>query len=85
MWRVTVVASAWEAVLGADAVVICTEWREFRAVDLVRLRETMATPIIFDGRNLYDLQTMRDLSMEYHSIGRADVTVGHTGDPPILA
>jgi UDPglucose 6-dehydrogenase len=68
------VSSALEAVNGAEALVIATEWNEFANVDLAVVKEKMTTPIIFDGRNLFDPQTMAQLGFRYHSIGRASVT-----------
>ena len=55
---------------GADALLIVTEWREFRSPDFARLRETMAAPLIFDGRNLYEPELMAESGFEYVSIGR---------------
>ena len=66
--------SAIEAVDGAEALVIATEWSEFKNVDLSLVKEKMMTPIIFDGRNMFDPQTMAKLGFHYHSIGRASVT-----------
>jgi UDPglucose 6-dehydrogenase len=67
------VSSALEAVNGAEALVIATEWSEFANVDLAVVKEKMTTPIIFDGRNLFDPQTMAQLGFRYHSIGRISV------------
>jgi len=67
------VSSALEAVNGAEALVIATEWSEFANVDLAVVKEKMTTPIIFDGRNLFDPPTMAQLGFRYHSIGRASV------------
>ena len=66
--------SALEAVEGAEALIIATEWAEFANVDLAIVKEKMTTPIIFDGRNLFDPETMAKLGFHYHSIGRASVT-----------
>jgi UDPglucose 6-dehydrogenase len=66
-------SSALEAVTDAEALVIATEWNEFANVDLAVLKETMRTPIVFDGRNLLDPGTMGRLGFHYHSIGRASV------------
>jgi UDPglucose 6-dehydrogenase len=63
--------SALEAVEGAEALVIATEWAEFANVDLAVVKEKMTTPIIFDGRNLFDPETMAKLGFHYFSIGRA--------------
>ena len=68
------VSSALDAVDGAEALVIATEWNEFAKVDLAVVKERMTTPIVFDGRNLFDPQTMAQLGFRYHSIGRASVT-----------
>jgi UDPglucose 6-dehydrogenase len=65
--------SALEAAEGAEALVIATEWSEFANVDLQVVKETMTTPIVFDGRNLFDPDTMGKLGFHYHSIGRASV------------
>jgi UDPglucose 6-dehydrogenase len=67
------VSSALEAADGAEALVIATEWSEFANVDLAVVKEKMTTPIVFDGRNLFDPNTMAALGFRYHSIGRAGV------------
>lgn len=54
----------------ADALVIVTEWKEFRSPDFDNLKAKLKTPIIFDGRNLYDPKTVRGLGFEYLAIGR---------------
>ncbi|MEO8354128.1 MAG: nucleotide sugar dehydrogenase, partial [Chthoniobacteraceae bacterium] len=66
--------SALETVKGAEALIIATEWAEFANVDLAVVKENMTTPIVFDGRNLFDPETMAKLGFHYHSIGRASVT-----------
>jgi UDPglucose 6-dehydrogenase len=65
--------SALEATEGAEALIIATEWAEFANVDLEIVKGKMTTPIIFDGRNLFDPETMAKLGFRYHSIGRASV------------
>ena len=62
--------TAMEAIEGAEALIIATEWAEFASVDLAAVKEAMQTPMIFDGRNLYDPETMRKLGFQYTSIGR---------------
>lgn len=57
---------------GADALVIATEWSEFRDLDWKRIRDVMARPLVFDGRNLLDPNNMKALGFEYYSIGRPD-------------
>ncbi|HJV25728.1 MAG TPA: UDP-glucose/GDP-mannose dehydrogenase family protein, partial [Aromatoleum sp.] len=54
----------------ADALVIVTEWKEFRSPDFGRIRETLRHPVIFDGRNMYDPAAMKRAGIEYHGIGR---------------
>ncbi|HZR06046.1 MAG TPA: UDP-glucose/GDP-mannose dehydrogenase family protein [Candidatus Udaeobacter sp.] len=66
-------SSALEAVSDAEALLIATEWNEFANVDLAVVKEKMRTPIVFDGRNLLDPETMGRLGFHYHSIGRASV------------
>jgi UDPglucose 6-dehydrogenase len=66
-------ASALEAVDGAEALVIATEWLEFANVDFAAVKQRMTTPIVFDGRNLLKPETMGELGFHYHSIGRASV------------
>jgi UDPglucose 6-dehydrogenase len=68
--------SGLDAAEGAEALVIATEWSEFANVDLAVVKEKMTTPIIFDGRNLFDPATMAKVGFRYHSIGRAPVTPG---------
>lgn len=63
----------YEAVAGANAVVIVTEWNEFKFLDLARVKETMAQPIIFDGRNIYDPDRMCRLGFDYYCVGRPAV------------
>ncbi len=66
-------SSALEAVDGAEALIIATDWNEFSNVDLAVLKEKMRTPIVFDGRNLLDPETMRQFGFHYYSIGRESV------------
>jgi len=60
---------------GVDALVICTEWNEFRRPSLDRLSEVMKSPVIFDGRNLYDLKRASEAGLTYISVGRPSVNV----------
>jgi UDPglucose 6-dehydrogenase len=59
-----------EAVEGADALLLCTEWNQYRTPDFERLRTTMRTPVVFDGRNLWDPTSLVELGFTYHGIGR---------------
>jgi len=61
---------AYQLAAGADAIVIVTEWNEFRQLDLTRLKTSMRTPVMVDGRNIYVPATMRSLGFTYRSIGR---------------
>jgi UDPglucose 6-dehydrogenase len=65
--------SAYSAAQNADALLILTDWEEFAALDLDRLRKRMKYPIIIDGRNLYDPQLMESRAFTYISMGRPDV------------
>ncbi len=64
------VADAEQALQGADALAIVTEWREFRSPDFDRIRECLTEPVIFDGRNLYSPQLMQRLGFTYYAVGR---------------
>jgi len=66
-------SSALEAVTDAEALIIATDWNEFANVDLAVLKDKMRTPIVFDGRNLLNPETMRQFGFDYYSIGRASV------------
>ncbi len=70
---VTWCADAWSALRRADAVALITEWNEFRALDLQRLKEALKTPVVVDLRNIYRPQEMAAMGFEYHSIGRPDL------------
>ena len=58
------------ALVGADALAIVTEWKEFRSPDFARIASTLKTPVIFDGRNLYEPKVVRDAGLDYQPIGR---------------
>jgi len=62
--------SAYTAASGADALILCTEWDEFRTLDLEKLRSVMAQPIVIDGRNVFDPKRMAELGFVYKSVGR---------------
>ena len=68
--RIEYGSSNYEAAEGADAVLILTEWNEFRSPDFPRLKELLREPVLFDGRNLYDPAAMRRYGFIYYSIGR---------------
>lgn len=66
----TLCQSAAEAMQGTDAIILVTEWREFQALDVALMKDTMKTPIIFDGRNIYDPARMAEQGVTYYGIGR---------------
>ena len=68
--RITYAASGYDAVKGADALAIVTEWNEFRRPDFGRMRSVMRSPVVFDGRNLYAPAHMKQHGFTYYSIGR---------------
>jgi UDPglucose 6-dehydrogenase len=68
--RVTFTTRNYDAVEGADALVVATEWNEFREPDFPRIRERMRRPAVFDGRNIYNPQTLKELGFHYEGIGR---------------
>ena len=61
---------AYQVAAGADALVLVTEWNEFRQLDMARIKQLMRRPIIIDGRNIYDPALMRELGFTYRGIGR---------------
>jgi UDPglucose 6-dehydrogenase len=71
--------SADEAVKGADALAIVTEWREFRSPDFDALKAALREPVIFDGRNLYDPKILKRAQFHYYAIGRGDSLNGKPG------
>jgi UDPglucose 6-dehydrogenase len=62
-----------DALNGADALLICTEWQVFRNPDMSDVKQRLKRPVVFDGRNLYELDSMRELNFFYKSIGRSTV------------
>jgi UDPglucose 6-dehydrogenase len=68
--KITYADNSYAALTGADALVIVTEWNEFREPDFPRMRKLLRTPVIFDGRNLYNPEQIRGYGFTYVSIGR---------------
>jgi UDPglucose 6-dehydrogenase len=62
----------YEALAGASALLVLTEWNEFRRPDFARIKDLLNSPIIFDGRNIYDPADLRKLGFKYYSVGRSD-------------
>ncbi len=65
---------SYDTLTNADALVIVTEWNEFRNPDFKKIKESLKSPVIFDGRNLYDIERMDELKFSYYSVGRKRVT-----------
>jgi UDPglucose 6-dehydrogenase len=68
--KITYADNSYAALTGADALVIVTEWNEFREPDYARMKKLMRTPVIFDGRNIYNPDALRGLGFTYVSMGR---------------
>ncbi|MFL5543134.1 MAG: UDP-glucose dehydrogenase family protein [Gemmatimonadaceae bacterium] len=68
--RIDYAETNYEALAGADALVVVTDWNEYRHPDFERVKRTLKAPVIVDGRNLYDVEKMRELGVRYYSIGR---------------
>jgi UDPglucose 6-dehydrogenase len=72
---ITYAADPYETAKGAEALLILTEWPEFRALDWKRIRGLMMRPLVLDGRNLLDPARMAEMGFEYYSFGRPDTLV----------
>ncbi|HVH29458.1 MAG TPA: UDP-glucose/GDP-mannose dehydrogenase family protein [Vicinamibacterales bacterium] len=68
--RIALSDKSYDAIAGADALAVVTEWNEFREPDFERMRGLMKAPVVFDGRNIYSPEQMRALGFTYYSIGR---------------
>lgn len=78
--RIEYADSNYDAAEGADALLVVTEWKQYRVPDLKRIRERMRQPLVLDGRNLFDPSKMRELGFEYMSVGRPPVRqAAHAG------
>ena len=71
--RVTLVKRSYDALVGAEALALVTEWNEFREPDFAKMRKLMQSPVVFDGRNIYDASEMRARGFIYYSVGRRPV------------
>jgi UDPglucose 6-dehydrogenase len=72
--KIKYAGSQYEALTGADFLIIATEWSEFRTPDFERIEKEIKNKIIFDGRNLFEVSKMKELGYHYESIGRASAT-----------
>jgi UDPglucose 6-dehydrogenase len=66
----SIAKTQYEALQDADALIICTEWKPFRSPDFAKMKTLMKTPLIFDGRNQYDLDVMAEHGFKYFCVGR---------------
>lgn len=76
--QIEMAADAYELARQADALIVCTEWNEFKQLDLERIRDAMRQPVLVDGRNIYDPREMRKLGFRYRGVGRG---FGPDGNP----
>jgi UDPglucose 6-dehydrogenase len=74
--NLTYCENSYDALAGADALIICTEWNEFRNPNFERIKERLKDDLIFDGRNIYSLEEMADKKFTYYPIGRNPVKAG---------
>ncbi len=82
--RISTTGTIWDAVENADALVICTEWEEFRSPDFDKLKRLLPSRVIFDGRNLYRLELMEREGFTYYSVGRPTVNEGPAAPQPAV-
>ena len=75
--KISYATDAYSAAKGADALLILTEWKEFAALDLTKVRELLTYPIVLDGRNLYTMEEMTRAGLNYYSVGRAPLEISH--------
>ena len=68
--RITYCNHGYDALTGADALAVVTEWSEFREPDFKKIKQSLKSPVIFDGRNIYSPDQMRGHGFQYFSIGR---------------
>ena len=71
--RIAYCDNSYDALRDADALLIVTEWNEFHQPDFERMKQLMRRPVIFDGRNLYELPAMQSLGFTYYAVGRPPV------------
>jgi UDPglucose 6-dehydrogenase len=73
---ITLCDDPYQAAEGADALVLATEWNEFKQLDFERIYKLLRTPVLVDGRNLWDSESLRSLGFTYFGIGQGN----HTGN-----
>jgi UDPglucose 6-dehydrogenase len=62
----------YEVANGSDALIVVTEWNEFKQLDLEKVKDSMKSPVVYDGRNIYDPTLMREMGFKYRAIGRGN-------------
>jgi UDPglucose 6-dehydrogenase len=80
--KVIYAESQYDALEGADALIIATEWNEFRTPNFLKIVTSLKNKVIFDGRNLFDIAAIRELGFYYESVGRAPASNGKAGPMP---
>jgi UDPglucose 6-dehydrogenase len=70
MPAVGIIGDPYEMAKGCDALIVVTPWNEFKQLDLERVKDLMKSPVIFDGRNIYDPKAMKEMGFTYRSVGR---------------
>lgn len=75
--KIAYASNQYEALEGADALLIATEWSMFRNPDFEKMKDLLKEPIVFDGRNLYDVEAMREKGFYYNSMGRAAAVISY--------
>jgi len=68
--NVTYCENPYEVAEGTDALILVTEWNEFKQLDMMRIKETMRQPVLLDGRNIYDPKRMKDMGFIFRGMGR---------------
>ena len=76
--------SQYQALEGADALVVVTEWKTFRSPDFTRIREAMANPVVFDGRNIFNPLLVEEAGIAYYGVGRGRSVLGAPLGAPLL-
>ncbi len=68
--NITLCRNAYEVAEGCDAIVVVTDWNEFKQLDMLRIKESMRQPVLIDGRNIYDPDEMKEKGFIYRGFGR---------------
>jgi len=71
--RVKYCKNPYDAAQGSDAILLLTEWNEFKQIDFQKLKSVVKQTVVLDGRNLYDPQEMAERGFAYHGMGRGEI------------